>query len=104
MKIILHFGAHKTASTHLQYNLALNRQVLTQYGVVYFKFQERPKLHRQSRSLRRNTQNTKYDMETTKNTIRQEIETAIKGYDAALLSFEGILGPLNHNSYTDLYP
>jgi hypothetical protein len=37
-KVILHIGAHRTASTHLQYNLGLNRDYLEKNGITYFTF------------------------------------------------------------------
>ncbi len=100
MKLILHFGAHKTASTHLQYNLTLNKEVLANHGIMYSKFQELPLLHLHVRQLRCNTRNKEYDLQNAKNVIREEIDKAIKGYDVSILSFEGILGPLDHAKHT----
>ena len=35
MKLILHFGIHRTGSTSIQRNLAANREVLKQHGFLY---------------------------------------------------------------------
>lgn len=104
MRIILHFGAHKTATTHVQHNLALNKGVLKEKGVKYFKFQENKRLHKAAQRLRRNTQNKGFNLEEVKATIQKEIQNEIKGYECAIASYEGILDPITHQNFTTVYP
>jgi len=55
---MLHIGAHKTASTHLQKTLSLNRDILAQQGCVYFgpdrlrRDLKIPGLHRRPNAIR----------------------------------------------------
>lgn len=104
MKIIFHFGAHKTASTHLQFNLALNREYLRQNGIAYFRFQEIEGLQDLVDNLAANINNSKFDLENSKNEIKEIIENQIQGFQTAIITYEGCLGYHNHLDFQDIYP
>src|SRR5699024_259128 len=102
MKIIYHFGAHKTASTHLQFNLNLNRNLLERHGVKYFCFHNVGSLQADTIKIR----NTIDDPEKVKNYIdktRKQIEEEIQGFDTAIISYEGSLGNLSQHHYQYIY-
>lgn len=104
MKIICHFGAHKTATSHLQYNLKLNRQLLERNGIKYFRFHEIKELQHQVILLRVNTHNKHFDIKFATAAIKKIIENEIKGYDCGIISYEGILGPIEQHKFSDIYP
>lgn len=103
MKIILHFGAHKTASSHLQYNLNLNRELLAENGIIYFKFQEIEGLRFEAINIRRNFKNNSFNTSESEKKIRSILEREISGYEMAIISYEGILGDLNQSNYQFIY-
>lgn len=103
MKIIFHCGAHKTASSHLQYNLKLNRKLLERKGIVYFKFKEIDGLGRAAIRLRQKIFKGSSDINKTITFIRDTITKTIRGYDYAIISYEGVFGSMAHSDQTDLY-
>ncbi|MGO3182956.1 MAG: hypothetical protein ACTIJ9_09005 [Aequorivita sp.] len=104
MKIIFHFGAHKTASTHLQFNLALNREYLNQNGIAYFRFQEIEGLQEKADALAANINYKEFPLEKTKTWIQDCLNREIVGYDCAIISYEGCLGYHNHLAFSEIYP
>ncbi|HLS30817.1 MAG TPA: hypothetical protein VK021_08175 [Flavobacteriaceae bacterium] len=104
MKIIFHFGAHKTASTHLQYNLRLNKDYLNQKGIAYFRFQEIEGLQEKADALAANINQEDFPFEKTKNWIQECLNEEIDGYDCAVISYEGCLGYHDHLTHSEIYP
>lgn len=104
MKIIFHFGAHKTASTHLQYNLRLNKRYLHKLNIAYFRFQEIPELQEKADFLARNINKKDNKLEKCIAKIHYIIEDEIRGYDAAVVSYEGCLGYHDHLNHERIYP
>lgn len=104
MKIIFHLGAHKTASTHLQYNLALNRAKLRKKGITYFRFQEVEGLQRRADFLAAHINDNKEELEPCITEIKEIINVELAGYEKAIISYEGCLGYHNHLQYSDIYP
>lgn len=104
MKIIFHFGAHKTASTHLQYNLRLNKDYLNQKGIAYFRFQEIKGLQEKADALAANINQDNFPLEETKTWIQDCLHKEIAGYDCAIISYEGCLGYHDHLAHTEIYP
>ncbi len=104
MNIIFHFGAHKTASTHLQYNLALNRKYLNENGIAYFRFQEVKGLQKKADFLAANIHTNVAELKDYAAEIKGIIEHQIKNFDKAIISYEGCLGYHNHLEHTDIYP
>lgn len=104
MKIIFHFGAHKTASTHLQFNLALNRTYLNQKGIAYFRFQEIEGLQEKADALAANINDNGFPLEKTKTWIQDCLNREMAGYDCAIISYEGCLGYHDHLLHTEIYP
>ncbi len=104
MKIILHLGAHKTATSHLQYNLNLNKQQLQKSGVKYFRFFNYKGLRKKAIALRNGFDNEKTDIQKLTTQIKTLINREIAGYNAAIISYEGILGNLNQYQEDTIYP
>lgn len=104
MRVIVHFGAHKTASTHLQHNLEINREVLERKKIAYLNFNQSRELRYEAIQLRHHIADPAFDSEKSSQRIKSLIEKEIKGYRAAIISYEGILGDMNHAAYSDIYP
>lgn len=95
-KIIFHCGAHKTASSHLQHNLRLNKHYLEAKGIKYIKLKYHRGLGEKMIRLRQEFNNEDFDANKIMNEIRQIINDSIKGYDKAIISYEGVFGSMNH--------
>ncbi|HLS31159.1 MAG TPA: hypothetical protein VK021_09905 [Flavobacteriaceae bacterium] len=103
-KIIFHCGAHKTASSHLQHNLHLNKEYLEAIGVKYIKLKYHRGLGEKMIRLRQEFNNEDFDANKIMNEIRQIINDSIKGYDKAIISYEGVFGSMNHYNLKTVYP
>jgi hypothetical protein len=103
-KVILHIGAHKTASTHLQYNLELNRDYLEGNGITYFTFFQSEALHQTALRLRRNLHQKTYDVEEAAGFINAKVNEQLKETNYAIISYEGIMGDFNLHRSKAIYP
>ncbi|HLS31160.1 MAG TPA: hypothetical protein VK021_09910 [Flavobacteriaceae bacterium] len=103
-KILFHCGAHKTASKHLQYNLKLNEKYLASKGIKYIDLQNYKGLSSKMIHLRRKYKKEDYDIVKASDEIRQIINEGIKGYDKAIISYEGPFGDMNHHKLKTIYP
>lgn len=105
MKMIFHFGAHKTASSHFQHNLNLNRDRLSKKGIAYLKIhQERGELYRRMERLRDHCRDEDFNVEAEISFIRNAINRQIRDYDSVIISFEPALGDMFHYKHGNLYP
>lgn len=103
-KILFHCGAHKTASKHLQYNLKLNQEYLASKGIKYIDLQHYKGLGPKMARLRRRYKNEDYDKAKGIDEIGQIINEGIKGYDKAIITFEGPFGEMIHHKAKTVYP
>lgn len=103
MKIIFHFGAHKTASTHLQKNLQLNNNLFSKYRIKYFRFHELPKLRKEAIMLARKINEKHFDIKYSMKYINNRIESDINGAECAIISYEGALGNMITQRHSDIY-
>lgn len=103
-KILFHCGAHKTASKHLQYNLKLNEEYLASKGIKYIDLQKYKGLSSKMIRLRRGYKKENYDTSKGIDEIRKIINDGIKGYDKAIISYEGPFGDMNHHKLKTIYP
>lgn len=102
MKTIFHLGAQKTASTHLQQNLQLNRKLLKQKGVIYIKLQK-VKFYKNIYRLRDKHKKREFNIEKSLSFIRKSLNNELKGYDTAIISYEGALGNMFLYKTEDIY-
>lgn len=103
MKIIFHFGAHKTASTHLQQNLQLNNNLLWRHRIKYFRFHKLPKLRREAILLARNINEKYFDIKYSMENIKNYIESEIGEAECAIISYEGALGNMITERHSEIY-
>lgn len=105
MKIVFHSGAHKTASTHLQINLKLNKELINSKGIAYFEFKDIKGMREAANHLRKVFSNEdQTEANRHKAFIKDAINENIKGYESAIISFEGVFGTMNMYNQKDLYP
>lgn len=102
-KILFHCGAHKTASTHFQHILEINSEYLESKNIKYLKFQLCG-LQNKAIELRDRIKDKDYDLAPTVEYIKNRINTLIEGYDWAIISYEGALGPMNTSRSKTIYP
>jgi len=103
-KIFFHCGAHKTASTHLQYNLKLNREYLEQKGIAYFRFHEIKGMRQKAVELRENFNQSSYHLNQTIDYLKSSINNEIKDYDYVIVSYEGAFGDIYLQRQKAIYP
>lgn len=103
-KIIFHCGAHKTASSHLQNNLKGNKNYLAQKGIKYIKLKYYSDLGDRIIRLRNKLGEEDYEVEQEVNQIKNIINESIKGYDYALISYEGVFGSMSVYQQETIYP
>jgi hypothetical protein len=103
-KIILHIGVHKTASTHLQYNLELNREYFERKGLKYFRFHQIEGLRGRAIRLRRKIHKEDLNIKEDFNFIKSKVNKELNDYDYAIVSYEGIMGELNLHLSKAIYP
>src|SRR5699024_6035831 len=103
-KIFFHCGAHKTASSHLQHALKLNQAYLKSRGIKYIKLKYHKNLGRRMMRLRSCWDQKEYDTAKEINSIRKIINESLRGYDKAILSYEGVFGEMSHYKSKTIYP
>jgi hypothetical protein len=103
-KILFHCGAHKTASSHIKYNLELNKKYLESKGVVYFKTQRDGKLRKKAIELRKSINDDNYNVDEAIHYIRAKINEEINGYNFVIFSYEGVFGDLSLFRSKAIYP
>ena len=87
MKIHLHLGVHKTATTHLQEMLKVNCDRLKEQGVFYFTLDE---FRRKIEEIRDNK------VDNQAHLLKQYIEKEANGFDKVILSEENLIGLTYH--------
>lgn len=103
-KVLFHFGAHKTASSHFQYNLNLNSDLLKEKGVIYHKIKFYNDTLGPNMIKFRDSHYKGKVLNELKDKIRAEINESIEGYDYALLSYEGVIGSMDISNSSKIYP
>src|SRR5699024_7318169 len=102
-RIILHGGAHKTASKHLQHNLLLNKAYLETKGVKYIPPKFKGPLIRTMLRVRRKFDRKTFDLQRAKDDIRAMINDRIGDYENVIFSYEGIFGSMNMQGNQTIY-
>ncbi|PLX78598.1 MAG: hypothetical protein C0616_14265 [Desulfuromonas sp.] len=104
MEILLHFGAHKTATTHLQTVLLGSKPAIEKKGIHYWENQEfRENVMREVVVWHRHLTPVfllkklfspgKYTNRTARSIIRRKIEPLQPRYEKLIISEENLLGP-----------